>query len=254
MAGACDRHDADLVVLAGDHRQRRAVHRKLPARLHAHVVETEHGSRSDGGNRLLDADVERARADRLHQRADDELDRYLSARDATAEGVPALVEAAREHRIAALFVRPEGPDGNRAVWVGDGPDQLAVRRTESQYLGEVHPSSARADDALIRSAVVTNAEVLRVPPAGAAGGRPQRARRRARRPAALAVPGRGTCLSAPPPGCRLPARQPVRDSRGRGPEGTMRRSRIPVAPAPQARGRTSRGTTRTPRNLRTRVL
>lgn len=88
MAGACDRHDADLVVLAGDHRQRRAVHRKLPARLHAHVVETEHGSRSDGGNRLLDADVERARADRLHQRADDELDRYLSARDATAEGCP----------------------------------------------------------------------------------------------------------------------------------------------------------------------
>ena len=166
VAGACDRHDADLVVLAGDLRQRRAVHRKLPAGLHAHVVETEHGSRSDGGSRLLDKDVERARADRLHQRADDELDRYLSARDATAEGVPALVEAAREHRIAALFVRPEGPDGNREVWVGDGPDQLAVRRTESQYLGEVHPSSARADDALIRSAVVTNAEVLRVPPVG----------------------------------------------------------------------------------------
>jgi hypothetical protein len=50
------------------------------------------------------------------------------------------------------------------VWVGDHPDQIAARRTEPQYLGETEPASARADDALLRSAATTGAEVLCVQP------------------------------------------------------------------------------------------
>ncbi|MBT2510398.1 hypothetical protein J7I98_32010 [Streptomyces sp. ISL-98] len=154
---------ADLIVLAGDPRERRAVHDSLPVALRPLVVETEHGGRAGGAStRLLDGDVEQARQDHLRRHAQEELDRFKSAPDATAEGVPALVEAAREHRIAELFVRPDGPDAHQEVWVGNEPDQLAVRRTDLQYLGEPHPSPARADDALLRSAVVTGAEVLRV--------------------------------------------------------------------------------------------
>ncbi|MFV2121139.1 hypothetical protein ACE14D_22955, partial [Streptomyces sp. Act-28] len=81
-----------------------------------------------------------------------------------AEGVPALVEAAREHRIAELLIRPEGPDAHRQVWVGAQPDQVAVRRTETQYLGDTEPLPARADDALLRSALAAGADVLRVRP------------------------------------------------------------------------------------------
>ncbi|GDY57583.1 hypothetical protein SVIO_082060 [Streptomyces violaceusniger] len=82
-----------------------------------------------------------------------------------AEGVPALVDAAREHRIGSLLIRPDGPDLYREVWVGTEPDQLALRRTDVQYLGDTRPFPARADDALIRSVVATGAEALTVAPA-----------------------------------------------------------------------------------------
>ncbi|MDQ0945363.1 Vms1/Ankzf1 family peptidyl-tRNA hydrolase [Streptomyces sp. V1I1] len=158
---------ADLVVLAGGLRERRAVHNRLPIALRPRVVETDHGGRADGpATRLLDEDVEQSRQDHLNRRAEEELDRFRAAPAATAEGIPALVDAAREHRIAELFIRPEGPDAHHEVWVGIEPEQLAVRRTDLQYLGEPHPSSARADDALLRCAAVTGAEALRVPSQG----------------------------------------------------------------------------------------
>ncbi|MBB6414937.1 hypothetical protein HDC93_000489 [Streptomyces sp. AK010] len=51
---------------------------------------------------------------------------------------------------------------HREVWIGEDPDQLAVRRTDLKVLGEQHSWPARADDALIRSAVATDAPALSV--------------------------------------------------------------------------------------------
>ncbi|MCS0638550.1 Vms1/Ankzf1 family peptidyl-tRNA hydrolase [Streptomyces sp. LP05-1] len=162
---------ADLIVLAGDTRERRSVHGRLPVDLQPLVVESEHGGRAAGAStRLLDEDVEAARQEHLRRTAETELDRFRSARSPrdgrpfAAEGIPALVEAAREHRIEELLIRTEGPDAHREVWVGAEPDQLAVRRSEAHYLGEREPVAARADDALLRSAVMAGAEVLRVRP------------------------------------------------------------------------------------------
>ncbi|MFF7948491.1 baeRF2 domain-containing protein [Streptomyces griseorubiginosus] len=165
---------ADLLILVGDEREKRSVHDRLPKRLHDLVVEAEHGA----GSRLLDEDVERARTGQVRQRAERELERFLAARapgedgrPGAVEGVPALVEAAREHRIGELLIRPDGPDAHRTVWIGEDPDQLAVRRTELKILGEQNSWSARADDALIRSAVATGAPALSVTPAdGASAG------------------------------------------------------------------------------------
>ncbi|MEV0225567.1 Vms1/Ankzf1 family peptidyl-tRNA hydrolase [Streptomyces sp. NPDC050704] len=159
---------ADLLILVGDDRERRAVHDRLPQRLHDRVVEAPHGP----GSRLLDEDVERTRAEHVHHRAAEELERFLAARApdgegraAAVEGVPALVEAAREHRIDELLIHPDGPDTHRGVWIGEDPDQLAVRRTELKTLGEQHSWSVRADDALLRSAVATGAPAISVAPA-----------------------------------------------------------------------------------------
>ncbi|SHH76069.1 baeRF2 domain-containing protein [Streptomyces sp. 3214.6] len=158
---------ADLLVLVGDDRERRAVHERLPQRLQDRVAEMGHGASS----RLLDKDVEAARAEHVRGRAEAELERFLAARTpdeaghaGAVEGVPALVEAAREHRIDELLIRLDGPDAHREVWIGEDPDQLAVRRTELKTLGEQQSWAARADDALIRSAVATDANVLVVPP------------------------------------------------------------------------------------------
>ncbi|MGV9253104.1 hypothetical protein [Streptomyces sp. NPDC003697] len=79
------------------------------------------------------------------------------------EGVPALVEAARGHRIDTLLIRPDGPEVSRETWVAAEPDQPAGRRTGAQILGESDPVAVRADDALLRSAVATDADVVPVP-------------------------------------------------------------------------------------------
>ncbi|MBC9713956.1 hypothetical protein H9Y04_15420 [Streptomyces sp. TRM66268-LWL] len=169
---------ADLVILVGGERERRAVYEQLPQQLRARAVESEHGGRAAGADtRLLDEDVQRAMTEYERGRVAADLERFEAGRSAhtgeqtAAEGVPALVEAAREHRIAELLLEPTGADLHRTVWVGPEPDQLAVRRSDVPYLGERHPEPARADDALLRSAAATGAEALAVPPQrGPAGG------------------------------------------------------------------------------------
>ncbi|MEU6254644.1 Vms1/Ankzf1 family peptidyl-tRNA hydrolase [Streptomyces sp. NPDC047043] len=173
LAGCQEETRADLLILVGDDRERRSVHERLPKHLQGLAVEAPHGT----GSRLLDEDVEQARTAHVRQRAERELGRFLAAREpdpegrsGAVEGVPALVEAAREHRIDELLIRPDAPDAHREVWIGEDPDQLAVRRTDLKILGEQHSWPARADDALIRSAVTTGAPALSVAPAAEATG------------------------------------------------------------------------------------
>ncbi|TDC23549.1 hypothetical protein E1265_12525 [Streptomyces sp. 8K308] len=167
VASDAERAGVEVLVLAGDPRQRRAVLDRLPEWLRGVTVESEHGGRAKGSdNRRLDAEVAKARADQARRDAERVLDEFHARRTPThgridaAEGVPALVDAAREHRIAALLVRAGGPDLRRDVWVGHDPDQVAVRRSDSRYLGDPSPHQARADDALLRSAAATGAEVI----------------------------------------------------------------------------------------------
>lgn len=167
---------AELLVLAGDGRECRAVHDRLAPELKERCFVAEHGVRGAGRNqaeseRKLDREIEAIRADHVRRHAAEVMERFRAWRVPTddgrvgaAEGVPALVDAVREHRVAALLVRPDGPDLHREVWVGDGPDQVAVRRNDVQYLGDTRPVSARADDALLRAAVAGGAEVISVQP------------------------------------------------------------------------------------------
>ncbi|MER5442418.1 hypothetical protein [Streptomyces sp. NPDC002790] len=177
IAGALERCQAktraDLVVLVGDDRECVAVRERLPAGLHGSVVRARHGA----GSRLLDGELEQARAEHVARRAAHDLALFAEARgqgEAAAEGVPALVDAAREHRIAELLIRSDGSDAHREVWVGDGPDQLGVRRADAEALGAGEVVSARADDALMRCAAASGAGGLSVSPAdpsaGPAGG------------------------------------------------------------------------------------
>lgn len=164
---------AELVVLVGDDRECVAVRDRLPHQLKDSVVRARHGAES----RLLDSELEQARAEHVALRAAHDLALFAEARgqgEAAAEGVPALVDAAREHRIAELLIRSDGPDAHREVWVGDSPDQLGVRRTDAEALGGGDVVSARADDALMRCAAASGAAGLSVasadPSAAPAGG------------------------------------------------------------------------------------
>ncbi|MFJ4716691.1 hypothetical protein [Streptomyces sp. NPDC088785] len=119
----------------------------------------------------------RARAEHVALRAAHEADLFAAARgrgEEAAEGVPALLDAAREHRIAQLLIRADGPDAHRSVWVGAEPDQVGVGPHEPAVLGAREAVPARADDALMRCAAAAGADAVSVagadPAAGPAGG------------------------------------------------------------------------------------
>ncbi|BCL27963.1 Vms1/Ankzf1 family peptidyl-tRNA hydrolase [Streptomyces aurantiacus] len=175
LAAAHEESGADLVVLVGGPRERRAVYEKLPETVRAVAVETEHGGRAAGSDSpALEEAIEKARQDSLYRRVEQALDRFRAGRVGTdrptdaVEGVPAVADAARQHRIDTLLVRSDGPDLHRELWAGADPDQVAVRRTDAEALGVGEPLSVRADDALLRSAAATSADVLVVPFEGTA--------------------------------------------------------------------------------------
>ncbi|MFI6207565.1 Vms1/Ankzf1 family peptidyl-tRNA hydrolase [Streptomyces sp. NPDC051041] len=172
LAAAFEECGADLVVLAGDPRERSSVYDRLPETIRKVAIGTEHGGRAAGSDSVpLEEVIEQARRQYMHRRVEEALERFRAGRVGTdrptdaVEGVPALVEAAQEHRIDTLLIRPDGAELARETWVGAEPDQVAVRRTDAQTLGESEPILVRADDALLRVAAVTAADVLVVPPA-----------------------------------------------------------------------------------------
>ncbi|MEU4173608.1 Vms1/Ankzf1 family peptidyl-tRNA hydrolase [Streptomyces sp. NPDC026589] len=167
VEAAAETTGARLIVLVGDARERHSVRAALPGRLPALVVETEHGGRAAGSDTTrLDEWIARERRAYSRRHAADTLERFTEAkardggRTDAADGVPALVDAAREHRIDTLLLRPDGPDTHREVWAGPEPDQLALRRTDARSLGEPEPFTVRADDALLRSATLTGADAV----------------------------------------------------------------------------------------------
>ncbi|AXK31401.1 hypothetical protein DVA86_00810 [Streptomyces armeniacus] len=158
-------YGAELLVLAGDVPARRALHAQLPARLRNRTVQAARGSR-----RPLADEVARARNGHSRERTSTAMARFVAGRVPTDDGrvwatenVHSLADAAREHRIGSLLIRPDGANVHREVWVGEDPDQMAVDRTGTEHLGGP-PATARADDALLRAAAVTGAEVVCVRP------------------------------------------------------------------------------------------
>ncbi|MFF3320038.1 hypothetical protein ACFYV5_31710 [Streptomyces sp. NPDC003035] len=179
---------AELLVLAGDARERRAVHNRLPERVQDVTVEAEGGGRSAGaGTAALDTEIRQACEAYAQDRLRRTLERFHRGRGKpgehressvdtgpgeAAEGIPAVVDAARKHQVATLLLTPEAADGGRQVWIGPGVDEVAVQRGEARALGVPRPEQARADDALLRAAAAADCEVLVVPEGmqGPAGG------------------------------------------------------------------------------------
>ncbi|UQA90856.1 baeRF2 domain-containing protein [Streptomyces halobius] len=174
-----EKSGAAALLLVGDPRERRSVHEKLPERMRAMTYESTHGRRGPGTDGVvLERDIAQVQAVQELEHVAEVTGRFRARAEPAggeqpyaAEGVPSLVEAAREHRIDTLLVS-HGPDTARQVWVGPDPDQLAVRSSELHYLGEAHPAAVRADDALVRSAVANGADavVVREPENAPAGG------------------------------------------------------------------------------------
>ena len=220
----------------GDDRERRTVRVHLPRQLNATVVESPHGGRARGAdNRLLEEDVDGGDAGRSRvDRTADALDRFRAGstisggRPDAAEGVPALVEAAREHRIGTLFLQPQG-SGRESRGLGrsgPGPARdaphghpLPGRPRAVRHARGRRPDPLRDDDGRRRRP--------RLNPAGRAGRRDRVPRRKRERQRQRRWPGGRLRirLRAVRPGGRRRGRDAGRGRARAPPPGPDRRTR-----------------------------
>ncbi|MGW0734851.1 baeRF2 domain-containing protein [Streptomyces sp. NPDC002851] len=179
---------AQLLVLTGDARERHAVYNRLPEQIRNVTVEVDSGSRAAGASKsALDRQISQACEEFARGHLEEALNRFRAGRGRpgehgaqgpesnpgdAAEGVPAVVDAARKHQVGTLLLGQDASDAGRDVWIGPGVDEVAVQRGEARALGVSKPERARADDALLRSAAAADVEVLFVPEGmpGPAGG------------------------------------------------------------------------------------
>lgn len=138
---------AELVIVAGDVRARQLLIDQLAQRWRARLVEVDGGSRAHGADlTAIDRAVEQAVAEVAARRRAAAVDRFLAqfqvpGRGSAVAGVPAVSAAFDRAQVETLLLDPDNVGQSQPTsWGGGG----------------------RADDALIRSAALTDAELVLV--------------------------------------------------------------------------------------------
>jgi hypothetical protein len=148
---------AELVVVAGDVRARQLLIDQLPQRWQTRVVEVDGGSRAPGADQsAIDRVTERAVAGIVASRRAAAVDRFLAqfqvpGRGSAVAGVSAVSAAFERGQVDTMLL---DPDDITRVQPATGLDGTPVR----------------AEDALIRAAALTDAELVLVPAAGPLNG------------------------------------------------------------------------------------
>ncbi|QFZ17502.1 Rv2629 family ribosome hibernation factor [Saccharothrix syringae] len=156
--------NARLVILGGELQARAAVRDELGQRCRDVLVEVEGASLADGSDdEAFDSAVQSLVAQYQYNQAHEVVERFSAeaGRDGglAVQGLEPVVEALREANVAALLVADPAL-GDRTVWSGDHPAQVALRRSELSGLGIEHVEEHRADEVLPNAAAATGAEVL----------------------------------------------------------------------------------------------
>jgi hypothetical protein len=156
------RHAPPVVIVTGDERAagrlRDAVAPHTAERLHV----------LDGGGRAAGVD-EQALADAVqetlaeHRRAvrADVLGRFQQGegrQDVAVQGLPDVVAALRRAQVDELLLRDD-PSSTLTLWVGPDPLQLGSTADEVRALGVDDPQQVRADVALVRAVIGSDAGI-----------------------------------------------------------------------------------------------
>jgi hypothetical protein len=162
-------HGVKLLVLGGDQRARTFVVEALPNDFYD-VVEVEGNVRADGASEdQLEAAVETAVAAKLTEGVQDAVERLRAAREPMHDGTVVGQAAVDVERTVAAF--QQGQVGvllldapalrTRTLVVGPGPHDIALPGGPRTWQGE--SVTVPADLALVRAAVLTDADVQPVP-------------------------------------------------------------------------------------------
>jgi hypothetical protein len=159
---AAESMGAELVIVAGDIRGRRLLIDGLPARWVERVVEVEAGSRAPGADMgAVDEATQSAVADAVARRRASALDRFTAGgSELAAVGTRAVAAALDRGQVDTLLLDPAQVTGS--LWVGLDEPLVAPSKRELHEWGASEVGRAHADDALVRAAAATDAELVMV--------------------------------------------------------------------------------------------
>ena len=152
-----EQYDAEVLVVAGDVRARQLLVDQLPKIWQERAVQTD--SQVDQATQVA---IGAVAATRLH----DAIDRFavLSGRGAAATGLLDTVEALQRNLADTLLLASGRLDGAR-LWIGPAGDQVATSESALTDLGIGPVNDVQADEALVRAAACTGADLFFVEPA-----------------------------------------------------------------------------------------
>ncbi|WP_367130831.1 Vms1/Ankzf1 family peptidyl-tRNA hydrolase [Saccharothrix sp. HUAS TT1] len=156
--------NARLLILGGEVQARAGVRAELSARCRDVLIEVEGASLAEGADDEAFDDAVQALVSQYQADLDnDVVEEFAAEADRSSgravQGLEPVVEALREANVAALLVA-DPVLGDRTVWSGDDPAQVALRESELRGLGIEHLGERRADEALAIAAAATGAQVL----------------------------------------------------------------------------------------------
>ncbi|MFI6763126.1 Vms1/Ankzf1 family peptidyl-tRNA hydrolase [Micromonospora sp. NPDC050417] len=149
---------AEVIVLAGDTPMREMIAAALPTYWQDRVVRTDAGFRAAGAdNSKLDDVTVQAIAEVATAHADATLDKF-GMQEQIGNGLDAVVTALQRGQVETMLL-VDDPSSTEQLWIGDLPTEIATSPEELSAMSVAEPRQVRADAALVRALVGTDADL-----------------------------------------------------------------------------------------------
>ncbi|NHC13363.1 baeRF2 domain-containing protein [Motilibacter deserti] len=156
-----------LLAVTGDTRANELFQQHLGTRGKEAVVTLDSGGRAAGSDeQAVQEDVRQAIAAKVVRDTQDQVELFREQTGAghggALTGRAEVVGALQKAQVDTLIVTPDFDD-DTTVYVGPDPSQIAVDEAELKAMGVDDGFAARADAALLRATIATDAHVIVVP-------------------------------------------------------------------------------------------
>jgi Bacterial archaeo-eukaryotic release factor family 2 len=157
---------AEVIVIGGDVRAAPLIAEKLPRRWRDRVIVTDAGDRNPATEDDFDDITMRAIADVAERHVRDAIDRYNAQRgEGSGSAGLADVVTRLQRAQADTVLMVDEPWSTDKLWIGpDDPTMLSVDAQTLRESGVEEPQQVRADAALLRAIVGTDAQLVLVTP------------------------------------------------------------------------------------------
>jgi hypothetical protein len=162
LAGAVG---AEVIVVGGDVRSAPLIAEQLPRRWRDRVIVTDAGDRRPAPDDALDDITVQAIADVANRHTRDAIDRYNAQRGegSGSTGLPDVVLRLQRGQADTVLLINDASSTDK-LWIGLGdPSLIAYEESELRESG-IEPVRVRADAALLRAIVGTDADLVLVTP------------------------------------------------------------------------------------------